>query len=519
MLLRWKTLKTLWFGIKNNKILLGFMVLICIIAIPVFGILTGANKSESFVHVCGSIAAYFGGLVTPVVLFSYVGKRKECDFYRAMPIKRRQYFWGYFFSGLFIFFVPFTSMYFIFATVFNVADILWIYVSHLVIFFSLYCSMLMSVMFSGSVISTMITFILRNALVPSVIILPLVMAGVDGQSYFELLSAKIFVFMPIAGGYIFESQQYISSFRENILLFMLLVAFLDLIAAFLLHKFRKSETTMALAFPKSRYPYQYIVMLIFTMAVDSILVALINLMGAHRPDDSGFLSLTNPNLKYFVFFTILAATVIFVIMNMILERGSHAAFKNIRHLFIFLAGYATVLYAASFLFSFLPVMPLGFEPDYAIIRIYEKADIDSVDINSDKFAEELKTWKYIANITDDENGQKSATALWKLGKSAVVVSPNSLKELKTLIQGNSSFVYCTKDNGFSNENYYNKDLDKAKFFYLIMAKGDLESEERGGEIVVTGYHESKGVLRNGFYFENDINLLDYKDLELALQQE
>ena len=194
-----KTLKLIKFGIKNNRVLAGFMLLICGFVAPAFAFIVDAMYIERYIPLFGEFIAYFAGVLFPIVFFSYTHKRRESDFYAAMPVKKRQYFWGYFFAGMILFVFPFFVMCFI---------MLWLgggrneldasaFVGPVAAFFSIYCSMTLAVMFSGSVVSTVITFLIRNIFAISLVVPILFMAGVDLESYYIMLLDKAKVQSPL----------------------------------------------------------------------------------------------------------------------------------------------------------------------------------------------------------------------------------------------------------------------------------------------------------------------------------
>ena len=101
-----KTLKTVWFGILSNRVLLGIMTLIFVIILPGLEVVFHGADNAGTARAYGIAIAYFGGIIIPFAMFSYVQDRRECDFYNSMPVKRSQYFLGYFIAGFGIFLAP-----------------------------------------------------------------------------------------------------------------------------------------------------------------------------------------------------------------------------------------------------------------------------------------------------------------------------------------------------------------------------------------------------------------------------
>lgn len=356
------------FGITSNRVLVGIMLLLCVVVFPGFTIINSrgfyGGYGTSMCQAISLLLTYASSVIIPFVLYSYVQNRRECDFYNSMPVKRSQYFWGYFLSGLAIFLVPFTILHLIYGIMFG-SDAFKYYLDMIVGFIVMYCTAIASILFSGSFLSSAVTFILRNAAPVALVLMPVVISGGDFYDYSDLLIEKICIFIPVTavtGMWHYEPYQYI-------VILQLVIAFAELILAFFMHRHRRSESTMALAFPKTRYPYQYLVTLIAVMLTDAVLLYLST---NYEVFDKVIEALSSEEIALTVFFTVVVAFLVFVILNMILEKTGAAAFRKIGHFFAFLAGYA-VLIVAIFLspLGHLPRFVIPFTPDFVIINVAE----------------------------------------------------------------------------------------------------------------------------------------------------
>lgn len=360
-----KLLKTVWFGIKNNKVLVGFMMLLCVVISPAFSVIFLPGSSSSGIFEC--IAAYFCGIVVPIAMFGYLHKGRECEFYSAMPVKKSQYFWGYVIAGFLIFLIPVTLMLAVQAA-FGKQDYNNFYIKSVGAFLSIYCSTVLAVVFSGSTASTVVTLIIRNGLAIALVALPLMIAAVDVNAYVEFLFRPICILTPVTVGNAILDPQTV-----GVQQYQLIVAAAELIAAFLLHRYRRNETVTALAFPKSRYFYQYTVMLIFALGADAMLLPL---SGSY--DSLYGINTSGEGFSLVIFLTLLVIFISFIIMNMVLEKNSKAAFKKIRHFFFFSVGYGILIFSVSGICAVcIPPSVLPFKPDSAIIRVYSVEETEN----------------------------------------------------------------------------------------------------------------------------------------------
>lgn len=362
-----KLLKTAWFGIKNNKVLLGFMLLMCVVIFPAFSVIFVSENYSTGVFEC--ISAYFCGIVVPIAMFGYLHQGRECEFYNAMPVKKSQYFWGYVIAGFLTFLIPLTLLSVV-QSAFGYRDWNNFYLKSIGAFLSIYCSAVLAVVFSGSTASTVVTLIIRNGLAIALVALPLMIAAVDVNAYVELLFRPICILTPITVGNAILDPQ-----TTGVQGYQLIVAAIELITAFFLHRYRRNETSTALAFPRSRYFYQYTVMLIFALGADALLLPV---SGSYN-SEYGIIT-SGDEFSMVVFLTLLVIFISFMLMNMVLEKNTKAAFKKIRHFFLFSIGYGILILSVSGICAnCIPPSVLPFRPDSAVIEVYSVEEVSEKD--------------------------------------------------------------------------------------------------------------------------------------------
>lgn len=369
-----KLLKITWFGIENNYTMIGIILLISCFLMPAFTILSIMNNNynnymdessaQSVIKVYGTVLAYLEGFILPIGLFSYVHKRRSCDFYNSMPVGRSQYFFGYALTGLAVFTVSFCWMFFVHFVLLGFKNIFPCFLPPFAMFITIYCSMIFAVCFSGSVMSALVTFVLRNCIYVSIVLLPLVIASADMNSYFEFIFEKpLCVLTPVTAVGCWVADWY------GVMLLQVFVALIELVLAFLLHRYRKSETTMAIAFPRSRYPFQYIVMLIPAFLVDALLMYSIDYFNDGK-DDSYYDFFKSNDFYLLILITLVVIIISFTFLNIVLEKNGKAAFSKIRHLFIFTVCYTLIMFTIfNWIAPNIPYQILPFKPEYAVICV------------------------------------------------------------------------------------------------------------------------------------------------------
>ena len=494
-----KLLKTVWFGIKNNKVLLGFMLLMCVVIFPAFSVIfqEGTHSYSSGVFEC--ISAYFCGIVVPIAMFGYLHKGRECEFYNAMPVKKSQYFWGYVIAGFLIFLIPVTLLSVV-QSALGCHDWNNFYLKSIAAFLSIYCSTVLAVVFSGSTASTVVTLIIRNGLAIALVALPLMIAAVDVNAYVELLFKPICILTPVTVGNAILDPQTI-----GVQGYQLIVAAVELITAFFLHRYRRNETVTALAFPRSRYFYQYTVMLIFALGADALLL----------PVSGSYDSIHGINLgdgfSLVVFLTLLVIFISFMLMNMVLEKNAKAAFKKIRHFFIFSIGYGILIFSVSGICAnCIPPSVLPFRPDSAVITVYsvEETFVEG-EIN-------------FSMHTVNENDEYRVRSYKKIQQEKfAVISPDKVKELvhfamhpDSYCTGNSFFGILPKNNTspFERSGIYTLYEDFPLETFTLFTVEFRCSDKYEGEQAIYNYNNATA--RYGFTSSPE-HILAYKDIALA----
>ena len=386
-----KLLRISWFGVENNYPMIGIILLISCFLMPAFTVLAltlnnGGHMSEdsaqSVIKVYGTVLAYLEGFILPIGLFSYIHKRRSCDFYNSMPVRRSQYFFGYALTGLAVFTVSFGWMFMAHFVLTGFNNIFPCFLPPFAMFISIFCSMTFAICFSGSIMSALVTFVLRNCIYVSVVLLPLVIAGVDMNSYFEFVFEKpLCALTPVTAVGCWAEEWY------GVMLLQVLVAFIELGLAFLLHRYRKSETTMAVAFPRSRYPFQYIVMLIPAFLVDALLMYSMDYFFGIN-NNSYYDFFTSNDFYLMILITLIVIIISFVFLNIVLEKNGKAAFSKIRHLFIFTACYALIMFVIfDWIAPNIPYQVLPFNPEYAVICVND-VTVTKKDLTIDDFVAE-----------------------------------------------------------------------------------------------------------------------------------
>ena len=372
-----KTYKIGVFGVKNNFVLVGILLIgFCLIAPAIYVTGTSGYSPDydqlwSVMGIYSIIAAYVGGLLIPAVMFSYVHKRRDRDFYHSMPVKRGQYFIGYFLSGFVMFTVPYLMMCVIMGLVGgHVGGTFSFVFQTLALYIIVYATTLFAIMFSGSILSSLVTLAFLNAFPVIVIFCLLDMSGnIDLGAYMTLLSPYIYIFTPLSGGFAFNDYFNQGEYGWTLGV-QLAIAVIELVLAFIMYNLRRGETTMAVAFPKTRYILQYGTMFLVALACTNVFSGMWWWWGGSRGSIA----------TEAVVWTAIAVFVTFVLMNMILEQSFRAAFHRIRHLFIFAGVFVVLL---SLMLGFVNSLPYYVTPiktdailvqQHKYVRTYDKPD-------------------------------------------------------------------------------------------------------------------------------------------------
>ena len=382
-----KTLRIAVFGIRNNLVLAGILLFsYCVIA-PVFSIFLMDSWSGEGGHIVNQglgtfcmLAVCLTGMLVPGTLFNFVHHRRDSDFYNAMPVKRSQYFIGYGISGFLLFFVPYLLMCIIHAAIgstFGAAASAFLWFWQFVgVYVIVYSAMVFSMMFSGSLLSSLATFGLLNSFVFVLLYCSIHMSwsALDTYAYEQLLAPYYLIFMPVGSSAVAAIDDY-----SWIMPIQLVLAVIELVLAYLMYKHRRGETTMAVAFPKTRYILQYGVMFVITLFT----FQLFNYNYGWRD-----------NTSTAVIMSAIVTIVTFIVMNMVLEQNFRAAFHRIRHLFIFSAGFIAVVCVISAIVSALPahIIPIRADALRVTVTYYDLVDYEPKNDDSDP---EYEDYSYV----------------------------------------------------------------------------------------------------------------------------
>ena len=422
----WKTFNIGVFGVKNNLVLAGILLIgYCVIAPAVYIAGTvdrhvSAESVQMLMGIYSVIAAYVGGLLNPTVMFAYVQKRRDREFYHAMPVKRGQYFIGYVLSGFVMYAVSYLLMCVVMAVITGFIVIAFSFVwQSLVLYLIIYATTTFAIMFSGSFLSSLVTLTFLNVFPALVVYCSLILRPVlDINAYFTLLTPYIFCLTPLTGGYILFDTYVIQGQFGWVLWVQLAIAVVELVLAYIMYKFRKGETTMAVAFPKTRYILQYGVMFLIawfcTSVFSTITVAIDDL---------------TPNFRLTVdsvIMTVIMTFVTFVVMNMILEQNFRAAFHKMRHLLIFGVAYVVVVAVIVNGVSGMPRWVIPIKTD--AVLIYQSHYINTYDIT--EYEDGEYDW---STIYVDEN--KSLYQAYLGEEYSMVTDPEQVAELLKRISG------------------------------------------------------------------------------------
>lgn len=355
-----KTIRVSLFGLKNNRMFIALMFIFSLSLALIWG--NGSHGDNSGYN---RIITAAMGVLLPVIMFGYVQKRNECDFYNSMPIKRSQYFIGYTISSFLAFLIVYLPINLLLAAFRS--EYANQFFQGFAVFFVIFAVTVLAVMLSGSLFSTVVTLIILNLAVFEIWTLILMTAGVDTYAYINTSSLRvIYMFTPF-------SITDINNIDMRTALLMLLTAAVNLAVSFFLHRFRRSESSLAVAFPRTRYVIQYMAMFLAALFMSS--------QNAYRyspyynySDGRSFGNFVKTTFNYPDFFpyTFIGIFVVFVITNMIFENTPRGALKKLRHLFIFSAGYAAffIFVIGGVLYTNMPYTFVPFDSNLVLVSVY-----------------------------------------------------------------------------------------------------------------------------------------------------
>lgn len=350
-----KTLQAALFGITYNKVFILLLLLACIL-LP-FGAEVINYSSLLNMNMTVSIGL---GVLLPLIMFSYIQKRTEFNFYSAMPIKRSQYFIGYCLSSTAIF-----------IAVYIVGNIIGYYADPhhqgylaggILMYLIAFASTTFAIMLSGSFLSTLVTFALTNIYVYVTAMEILALSNVRIYCYTDIIKPVLYAFTPFSA----VESIYDSYGNEYYVIPTLIMAGVQMVISFFLFCKRKSEISTALAFPKTGLLYRYAAMFLASLCM--VATSAYSWQEQGEKSYSGFLNgfFTASSLLY----SVLTALVVFIVMNMVLEGTPRAAFKKIRHYFIFIGGYLVFICTiGGLLYSSLPYSMIPYRADVVLINV------------------------------------------------------------------------------------------------------------------------------------------------------
>ena len=210
------------------------------------------------------------------------------------------------------------------------------------------------------------------------------------------------------------------------------------------------------------------------------------------------------NLAMFIFFTVAAVLITFVLTNIIVERSGGAAFKGIQHFFIFLAGYGVIfVLLLPMAMSNLPKFIVSFEPDMAVVEMLQYRKLPPEEVEKVKIGEYDKELEYRYGSNENEIYVSDPSSV-----AYCTVDREKLKKLCAILSDGGD-----KDSGFINYIVYlspifNRHENRESYaevdIYLYKFKGryDVSSvteKINRNDIDRSGY-VLKSDVRNGYTF-------------------
>ena len=351
-----KVFKVSLYGLKSNKIFIALMFLLSLCLAVIWNDFGGNDYAQ--------VITAAMGILLPIIMFGYVQKRAECDFFNSMPIKRSQYFLGYLITCVISFllvYIPINIV--LIACKSHYADNFF---QGFAVFFVMFAVTVLSVMLSGSLCSTLVTLLILNFVVYETAVLIFAVCQVDGNLYINGFENVINIFSP----YTIIQTCYADKISILTVVLTLLMAVVNLVIAFFLHRYRKNESTVAIAFPKTRYIIQYMIMFMAALLVSSR-DSMYYFSGESRTL-SNFVDTTFRHSSFFPY-TFIAIFFTFVTANIIFENTPRGAFKKLRHFFIFTLGYSAfyILIVGGLLYTSLPYTFVPFDSNLVLVTVYQ----------------------------------------------------------------------------------------------------------------------------------------------------
>lgn len=560
-----RSAKTAWFGVKHHRNMLIAMLIFCVLIFPAFTLISVRGQADNYdsylypmvMSIYGIMVSFAAGLAMPVSFFSYLYNRSACDFYNAMPIRRSQYFWGYFAASALMFAVPWALTALIHCFISEWGNNLWKpFLLSLGLFFVLYCSMTFAVTFSGSKLCAVLTFVIMNILPVMVVMFPITAAGADAVAYGQRIADSVMALTPVSAAAWFTDENPFS----NIIPVQLGFGVIELVVSFFMFKYRKSESTMALAFPKTRYFYQYGVMLLTAMFIDAMFVSQCFRYQVYFENGGlrayNYTNFGNGFWSSTIFFTLVFVLIAFIITNMVLEKTPRAAFKKIRHYFFFVGGYGIFLIiTVSLAVNLLPQSILPFTPKYAAVYVYGYEEISENEYD-DMYRNGLgyyaasitlekgdNTVKYTDDFGNEWSDYEREERYYKktVREAFIVTDKAKLKELQKMMGSEleneypdivifpADRGYCTLTNYgatvYSESELPSEDYTEFKIAFSKDGKtfdGDVEESDLDNRITNDSFHPSNNIfvktnisVRLGYASDPSL-ITGYKDYGITL---
>jgi len=387
-----KVFKITSYALSVNKVFIILMLVVSLLTVII------SYSDWRFSNTGGNGAGFIlisagMGFFMPVIMFQHMFKRGEYDFYAAMPIKRNRYFWGFTFAGIIAFLFIYTFIFVISAVTGGVDRGLLYFFAGLALFFTVFASSLLAIMLSKSLFVFFLIFVILNGLVAETLSVLWRIVDVNEQIYYFASNKILYFFSPVSA-----SQLFFPNDRDSLLgLLPLLMAVIELAAAFFLHRIRNNEGRSPFAFAKTRYPIQYIVMFMAAFLVPLGSSVYINSRRSINNFFYGFIQDSS-----FIPNTLIVILITFIMTNMIFENTPRGVFRKIYHLITFTAGYGIVFFLiiGGVIYPNIPMNFVPFESNAAVVCAYgfeskTEAEYDAVGDAWRKALDDVES--YIAN--------------------------------------------------------------------------------------------------------------------------
>ena len=324
-----KTFRIALYGLSSNKV---FIVLIFMASLITFILTMSAwnrtmGEQVGFIAVCG-----ISGVFMPLIMFQHMLKRGEYDFYTAMPVKKSCYFWGFGLAAFMAFLAIWLFLCFV-VSLLGFSYVIRYFLPGFMLYFTVSSDTVLALVLSKSVFSFIMIFMILNVSALELFATFLSIFNVDNQVYMLSFGKIIGFLTPF-----YSIQLFFQDDRDWLFMGLLPVVMggIELAAAFLLHRRRSGEGQDTLAFSRTRYPIQYIIM--FMAALTPACVSPFRVSNSRGKSFADFVNAAFRD-DWFIWITLVVIFGTFVITNMIFENSPRGVFKKVRHLFIFTAGY------------------------------------------------------------------------------------------------------------------------------------------------------------------------------------